>query len=185
MQSLVKTMSRIGKKPILIPQNVKAQVQGKKVTIEGPKGRLEFTCHPRMELKMEGQEIQVKRATNQPYDRALHGLTRSLINNMVKGVIDGYSKELEIEGVGFRAQLKGKALSLALGFSHPIEYVIPEGIKIEVPKPERLIVRGIDKCLVGQVAANIRKFYEPEPYKGKGIHYAGEVIRRKQGKTVG
>ncbi len=178
-------MSRIGKKPIVVPANAKVQIQGQKVSVEGPKGKLEFTAHPRVKVKLEANQILVDRATNQPSDRALHGLTRSLINNMVKGVFDGYSKDLEIEGVGFRAQLKGKMLSLALGFSHPIEYVIPEGIKIEVPKPERITVRGIDKHLVGQVAADIRKFYEPEPYKGKGIHYAGEVIRRKQGKTVG
>ena len=178
-------MSRIGKKPIAVPSGVKVAVQNKTVSVEGPKGRLEFTPHQRMQVKLENNEILVERPTNQPLDRSLHGLTRTLISNMIKGVTDGYTKELEIEGVGFRAQLKGKMLSLALGFSHPIEYDIPEGIKIEVPKPERLIIRGIDKYLVGQVAAVIRKYYEPEPYKGKGVHYVGEVIRRKQGKTVG
>ena len=177
-------MSRVGKKPISLPAGVKVALEGKKVAVEGPKGRLEFTVHARMNVKLDGGRVLVERPTNQPFDRALHGLTRSLIQNMVKGVADGYSKELEIEGVGFRAQLKGKILSLALGFSHPIEYTIPEGIKIEVPKPERVTILGIDKYLVGQVAADIRKFYEPEPYKGKGIHYKGEVIRRKQGKTV-
>lgn len=178
-------MSRIGKKPVALPSNVKAEIQGQKVFVEGPKGKLNLNVHPRVEVKLESNHIVVQRATNQPFDRALHGLMRSLIHNMVKGVTDGYSKDLEIDGVGFRAQVKGKTLSLALGFSHPREYLIPEGIKIEVPKPERLTVHGIDKYLVGQVAADIRKFYEPEPYKGKGIHYAGEVIRRKQGKTVG
>lgn len=178
-------MSRIGKKPVIVPQGVKASVQGSKVTIEGPKGKLEFTAHHRIELKFENNEILVKRASNQPYDRALHGLTRSLIFNMIKGVTEGYKKELEIEGVGFRASLKGKNLAMSLGYSHPIEFEIPAGVKIEVPKPEKIIVSGIDKYLVGQAAANIRKYYEPEPYKGKGIHYVGEVIRRKQGKTVG
>jgi len=178
-------MSRVGKKPIQIPQNVKANIQGKHVAVEGPKGKLGMDFHPRMEVLIEDGKILVKRPTNQPMDRSLHGLTRSLIQNMITGVIEGYSKELEIEGVGFRAQLKGKNLSIALGFSHPIEYAIPAGINLEVPKPERIIVRGIDKYLVGKVASEIRNFFEPEPYKGKGIHYTGEVIRRKQGKTVG
>lgn len=170
---------------MVLPSGVKAQVEGRKVTIEGPKGRLAFSAHPRMEIKLEQGQILVNRPTNEPFDRALHGTTRNLIQNMVRGVTEGYSKELEIEGVGFRAHLKGKNLTMSLGFSHPIEYLIPEGIKIEVPKPERIIVRGTDKYLVGQAAAEIRGFSEPEPYKGKGIHYVGEVIRRKQGKTVG
>lgn len=169
----------------MLPSGVKAQVEGKRIVLEGPKGRLEMTVHPRIEVMLEQGQIVVKRATNVPSDRALHGTSRSLIQNMVRGVTEGYSKELEIEGVGFRAQMKGKNLSMTLGFSHPIEFPIPDGIKLEIPKPEKVIVRGIDKYLVGQVAAEIRKFYEPEPYKGKGIHYVGELIRRKQGKTVG
>ena len=178
-------MSRVGKKVIVIPANVKVQVQGKKVLVEGPQGKLQMDVHPRMQVKADNGQVLVSRPTNEPADRALHGLTRSLINNMVKGTVEGYVKELEIEGVGFRAQLKGKVLSMALGYSHPIEYNIPEGVKIEVPKPERIIIKGIDKYLVGQAAADIRHYYEPEPYKGKGIHYKGEVIRRKKGKTVG
>jgi large subunit ribosomal protein L6 len=144
-----------------------------------------MTVHPRIDVAVESGQVVVKRNTDEPYDRSLHGLTRSLIRNMVVGVVDGYSEDLELEGVGFRAQLKGKNLSLALGYSHPILYPIPDGIKLEVPKPERITVRGIDKALVGQVAADIRKFFPPEPYKGKGVRYAGEVIRRKQGKQVG
>lgn len=178
-------MSRVGKRPLDIPSGVKIQIQGNHVTVEGPKGRLTFQAHARMKLKSENNQILVSRPTNEPLDRSLHGLTRNLIRNMIIGVTDGYVKELEIEGVGFRASLKGKSLGMTLGFSHPIDFPIPEGIKLEVPKPEKIIVRGIDKYLVGQVAANIRRFYEPEPYKGKGIHYVGEVIRRKQGKTVG
>lgn len=170
---------------MVLPSGVKAQVEGKRIVLEGPKGRLEMTVHPRIEVMLEQGQVIVKRATNVPSDRALHGTSRSLIQNMVRGVTEGYSKELEIEGVGFRAQMKGKNLSMTLGFSHPIEFPIPDGIKLEIPKPEKVIVRGIDKYLVGQVAAEIRKFYEPEPYKGKGIHYVGELIRRKQGKTVG
>jgi large subunit ribosomal protein L6 len=178
-------MSRVGRKPLDIPSGVKVAIQGHQVTVEGPKGKLTFNAHVRMKLKSENNQILVSRPTNEPLDRSLHGLTRNLIRNMIIGVTDGYVKELEIEGVGFRAALKGKSLGMTLGYSHPIDFPIPEGIKIEVPKPEKIIVRGIDKYLVGQVAANIRRFYEPEPYKGKGIHYVGEVIRRKQGKTVG
>lgn len=178
-------MSRVGKKPITVPENVKVRLDGGKIFVEGPKGKLEMNYHPRIEVKLEDGKLTFHRLTNQPMDRSLHGLTRSLAQNMIVGVVDGYSKQLEIEGVGFRAQIKGKILSIALGFSHPIEYPIPEGIIMEVPKPEKINIKGIDKCLVGKTAAEIRKFFEPEPYKGKGIHYVGEVIRRKQGKTVG
>ena len=178
-------MSRIGRKPVPVPQGVKVAAAGRKIVVEGAKGRLEMTVHPRIEVAVESGQVVVKRNTDEPYYRSLHGLTRSLIHNMVVGVVDGYSEDLELEGVGFRAQLKGKNLSLALGYSHPILYPIPDGIKLEVPKPERITVRGIDKALVGQVAADIRKFFPPEPYKGKGVRYAGEVVRRKQGKQVG
>lgn len=178
-------MSRVGKKPITIPQNVKVKIEAGKIFVEGPKGKLDMTVHPRIEVKLEDGKVVFNRPTNQPLDRSLHGLMRSLVQNMVKGVVDGYVKELEIDGVGFRAQLKGKVLNIALGFSHPIEFDIPAGITLEVPKPEKITVKGIDKCLVGRTAAEIRKFFPPEPYKGKGVHYAGEQIRRKQGKTVG
>jgi len=177
-------MSRIGRKPISIPQGVKVQVSGLKVHVEGPKGKMDLNVHPRMKITVDGSQIVVSRPTNTNQDRSLHGLTRSLISNVITGVTQEYSKALEIEGIGFKAQLQGKNLQLNLGFSHPIDFVVPEGIKVEVPKPTNLVVRGIDKVLVGQTAANIRKFFEPEPYKGKGIRYAGEQIRRKAGKAA-
>jgi len=160
------------------------QIQGKKVLVEGPRGKLELDVHPRIEIERSNGDILLKRLTDEPYDRSLHGATRSLIQNMMIGVTEGFMKELELQGVGFRAQLKGKMLSLALGFSHPIEYPLPEGVKVELPKPEKIVVRGSDKALVGQVAADIRHFFEPEPYQGKGVRYVGEQVRRKQGKTV-
>lgn len=177
-------MSRIGKKPISIPSNVKAAVAEGEVRVEGPKGKLAHRVHPRMKVSLQDNHLVVERATNIRTDRALHGLTRSLLQNMVQGVTAGYTKELEIEGIGYRAQVSGKKLVLNLGFSHPIEYQIPEGIEIKTPKPTQVVVLGTDRQKVGQVAADIRHFHEPEPYKGKGIHYVGEVIRRKQGKTV-
>ena len=178
-------MSRIGKKPVPVPQGVKVQLTGTKLHVEGPKGKLDLNVHPRMKVVVADGRIAVERPTNIPQDRSLHGLTRSLIANMVKGVTEEFSKTLEIEGIGFKAQLQGKNLQLMLGFSHPIDFAIPEGIKIEVPKPTTLVVKGVDKVLVGQIAANIREFFEPEPYKGKGIHYLGEQIRRKAGKAAG
>ena len=178
-------MSRIGKKPVPIPQGVKVQLAGAKLHVEGPKGKLDLNVHPRMKVVVADGRIAVERPTNIPQDRSLHGLTRSLIANMVKGVTEEFSKTLEIEGIGFKAQLQGKNLQLMLGFSHPIDFAIPEGIKIEVPKPTTVVVKGVDKVLVGQVAANIREFFKPEPYKGKGIHYLGEQIRRKAGKAAG
>ena len=177
-------MSRIGRKPISIIQGLKVTVDGQNVHVEGPKGKLDLKVHPRMKISVANGTIQVSRPTNTPQDRSLHGLTRTLIDNMVKGVAQEFSKTLEIEGVGFRSELQGKTLRLFLGFSHPIQFSIPDGIKIEVPKPTIVIVKGADKALVGQVAANIRDFYKPEPYKGKGIRYAGEQIRRKQGKSA-
>ncbi len=178
-------MSRIGKKPVLLPANVKANIQGQKLLLEGPKGKQNLALHPRMKVLVKDHQIQVERPTNIRTDRALHGLTRSLIQNMVLGVTEGFKKELEIEGVGFKAQVKGKILNIALGFTHPIDYNIPDGIEIKCPKPTQISVTGLDKQQVGQVAAEIRGFHKPEPYKGKGIHYVGEQIRRKQGKTVG
>ena len=178
-------MSRIGRQPVAIPQGVKVQLTGGKLHIEGPKGKLDLNVHPRMKVSIAEGQVAVERPTNIPQDRSLHGLTRSLIANMVKGVTEEFSKTLEIEGIGFKAQLQGKNLQLALGFSHPIDFPIPEGIKIELPKPTIVVVKGVDKVLVGQAAANIRKFFEPEPYKGKGIRYSGEQVRKKAGKAAG
>ena len=178
-------MSRIGKRPILIPQGVKVQVTGSKIHVEGPKGKMDLAIHPRMKLSMSENQILVARPTNTSEDRSLHGLTRTLVANMIEGVTEEFSKSLEIEGIGFKAQLQGQKLLLSLGFSHTIDFLIPQGIKVEVPKPTMLVVKGVDKVLVGQVAANLRKFFEPEPYKGKGIRYVGEQIRRKAGKAAG
>ena len=178
-------MSRIGKKPVIFPNTVKVALQGRQLTFQGPKGKLDLSVHPRISVKVANDHIEVTRPTDIRTDRALHGLTRSLIQNMVNGVTNGFMKELEIVGVGFKAQVKGKVLSLNLGFTHPIDYNIPEGITITCPNPTRVVVSGLDKQKVGQVSAEIRLMHEPEPYKGKGIHYVGEVIRRKQGKTVG
>ena len=178
-------MSRIGKKPITLPSGVKAAVQGLNLTVQGPKGKLDMKLHPRLKIAVSADKVEVTRPTDIRTDRALHGLTRSLIQNMVTGVTAGYMKELEIVGVGFKAIVKGKILNLALGYTHPIDYHIPDGIEIKCPNPTRVTVSGMDKQMVGQAAAEIRGYYEPEPYKGKGIHYVGEVIRRKQGKTVG
>lgn len=177
-------MSRIGRKPITIPQNVKVEVSTSEVHTEGPKGKLTFSFHPRMKVSLKDQALVVERPTNLRGDRALHGLTRSLLQNMVRGVTEGYTKELEIEGIGYRAQASGRKLVLNLGFSHPIEYPVPEGIEIKTPKPTQIFVSGADRQKVGQVAADIRRFHEPEPYKAKGIRYVGELIRRKQGKTM-
>lgn len=178
-------MSRIGRKPVVVPGGVKVALQGQTLNVQGPKGKLELDIHPRMKINVKAEQVSVERPTDIRTDRALHGLTRSLIQNMVSGVTQGYMKELEIVGVGFKAQVKGRILNLALGFTHPIDFSIPEGVEIKCPNPTRVVVSGIDKQKVGETAAQIRRFYEPEPYKGKGIHYVGEVIRRKQGKTVG
>ncbi len=178
-------MSRIGKRPIVIPKGVRLELNGQQVHVEGPKGKLDFNAHPRMKLSLEQNVLTVDRPTETTLDKSLHGLTRTLIQNMIIGTTDEYTKTLEIEGVGFRSELKGKILQLQLGFSHPIEYEIPDGVKIEVIKQTKIIVKGADKALVGQAAANIRRFYEPEPYKGKGIRYSDEVIRRKAGKAAG
>lgn len=177
-------MSRIGRKPVQIPSGVKVAVAEGEVRVEGPKGKLQFRYHPRMNVKMQENVLVVERPTNIRTDRSLHGLTRSLLQNMVRGVTEGYTKELEIEGVGYKGAVSGRKLTLSLGYSHPIEYMIPEGIEVKCPKPTQVVVSGVDRQKVGQVAAEIRGFHEPEPYKGKGVHYVGEVIRRKQGKTM-
>jgi large subunit ribosomal protein L6 len=178
-------MSRVGKKAVLIPEKVKVEIQGRALSVQGPKGKLAMTVHPRMKVQISDKEVKVERPTDLRTDRALHGLTRSLIQNMMLGVTAGYTRELEIEGVGFKAAVKGKVLNIALGYTHPIDYQIPEGIEIKCPVPTKVVITGMDKQLVGQVASNIRCYHKPEPYKGKGIRYAGEVVRRKQGKTVG
>jgi large subunit ribosomal protein L6 len=177
-------MSRIGRKPIAIPDGVTVEVRPGHVSVKGPKGELGQNVSAEMKIEQENASVIVGRPTDRGEHRALHGLTRSLIANMVEGVTEGFEKRLEIQGVGYRAQLKGKALELALGFSHPISVPAPEGIEFEVPQPTEVIVRGIDKQLVGQVAADIRKRRPPEPYKGKGIRYAGEHVTRKVGKRA-
>jgi large subunit ribosomal protein L6 len=177
-------MSRIGKKPIEVPDGVEVEVKPGRVSVKGPKGELAQQLSPEMKIELEGGSVSVARPTDRGEHRALHGLTRSLIANMVEGVTDGYEKRLEIQGVGYRAQLKGKSLELALGFSHPVTVQAPDGIEFEVPQPTEVVVRGIDKQLVGQIAADIRKRRPPEPYKGKGVRYAGEHVARKVGKRA-
>ena len=176
-------MSRIGNKPITVPEKVEVKVDGQKVTVKGPKGTLEKEFHKNMKINLEGNVITVVRPDDEPLNRSLHGLTRTLINNMVNGVINEYSSELEINGVGYRAAKQGNKLVLTLGYSHSIEMVEPAGIKYEVPTPNQIIVKGVDKELVGQMAAVIRTKRPPEVYRGKGIKYAQEHIRRKEGKT--
>ena len=177
-------MSRVGKMPIAIPAGVTVEIaENNLVTVKGPKGELQRVLPAEMTIKKEGEEIIVERPNDLKKNKALHGLTRALINNMVIGVTEGFSKTLEINGVGYRAAKQGNVLNLSLGYSHPVEYPQPEGIEIEVPDQNKIIVKGISKEKVGQCAAEIRGFRPPEPYKGKGIKYADEYIRRKVGKT--
>jgi large subunit ribosomal protein L6 len=177
-------MSRIGKLPVSIPAGVTITVaDDNTVTVKGPKGTLNQKISQEMALEIENGVLTVKRPSDNKEHRALHGLSRSLIHNMVVGVTEGFAKNLDIVGVGYRAQKQGKTLVLNMGYSHPVEMVEPEGIEIEVPAPNKIVVKGCDKQLVGQIAANIRKVREPKPYKGKGIKYDYEVIRRKEGKT--
>lgn len=177
-------MSRIGRLPIPIPKGVQVQINGTTVTVKGPKGQLTRTFHPDMQIVMEDSKILVRRPSDQRFHKALHGLTRSLLANMVQGVSEGFSKTLEIEGTGYRAELQGKTLVLNVGYSHPVRIEPPDGISFQVEQGGRRVsVLGIDKELVGEVAARIRAVRKPEPYKGKGIRYAGEYIRRKAGKA--
>jgi large subunit ribosomal protein L6 len=176
-------MSRIGRLPIAVPSTVDVTIEGRQLTVKGPKGTLSRQLHPDMSVRQEEGSILVSRPTEQKTHKQLHGLTRTLVNNMVVGVTDGYRKGLEITGVGYRATLNGRKLTLNLGYSHPIEIDPPEGISFEVENPTRLAVIGIDKELVGQIAATVRSTRKPEPYKGKGVRYAGEQIRRKAGKA--
>ncbi|MTD44307.1 50S ribosomal protein L6 [Conexibacter sp. W3-3-2] len=177
-------MSRIGRKPIPVPAGVTVGIQPELVTVNGPKGELSERIHRDMTVAQEGEELLVTRPTDRGEHRALHGLTRSLVANMVEGVTEGFSKTLEIQGVGYRAVMKGKDLELALGYSHPVPVPAPDGIEFEVPQPTRVIVKGISKQLVGETAAYIRKQRPPEPYKGKGIRYEGEYVARKVGKRA-
>jgi len=178
-------MSRVGKEPIPVPSGVDVSIDGGHVTVKGPKGTLEHDAPPSITVKRDGDSVVVARPDDERANRALHGLTRSLVANMVQGVAEGYVRELEIVGVGYRATAQGPSkLELQLGFSHPVHFEAPEGITFEVPQPTRISVRGCDKQLVGQVAANIRKIRKPEPYKGKGIRYADEHVRRKAGKSA-
>jgi large subunit ribosomal protein L6 len=177
-------MSRIGKKPIQVPEGVTVDVKRGHVAVKGPKGELAQDISAEMKVSQDDGVLTVERPTDRGEHRALHGLTRSLIANMVEGVTDGYEKRLEIQGVGYRARLQGKSLELALGYSHPVSLTAPEGIEFEVPQPTQVIVRGIDKQLVGEIAARVRKARPPEPYKGKGVRYAGEHVARKVGKRA-
>ena len=176
-------MSRIGRQPIAVPAGVDVKIDGSTVTVKGPKGTLSRTVHSNMKVELDGAEIKVSRPDESNLNKSLHGLTRTLIANMVKGVTDGYSKELEINGVGYRAAKQGKTLTLSLGYSHPVEMTDPEGIETVLDGQNIIIVKGIDKEKVGQFAAEIRDKRRPEPYKGKGIKYVDETIRRKVGKT--
>lgn len=177
-------MSRIGRKPIEIPNGVDVTLNGRSVKVKGPKGDLTMDVHRDIAVMIEDRTVTVERPSDEPRHRALHGLTRTLIANMITGVVDGFSKTLEIVGVGYRGQKKGSGIELSLGFSHTIQFAAPKGVDIELPSPTTIVVRGIDKQAVGQVAAEIRAFRPPEPYKGKGIRYQGEHIRRKAGKTA-
>jgi large subunit ribosomal protein L6 len=177
-------MSRIGKAPIPVPSGVDVTIADRHIAVKGPKGNLERDLPGVITVRQEDSQLVVERPNDERENRAQHGLTRSLVNNMVLGVTEGFVKELEIVGVGYRATAQGpRAIELALGFSHPVRVEAPDGIEFEVPQPTRIAVRGIDKELVGQVAANIRKIRKPEPYKGKGVRYAGEHVQRKAGKT--
>ncbi len=178
-------MSRIGKQPIEVPEGAVVTLNGQAVHVKGPKGELSFDAHPDMTLTLDDRVLRVTRPSDQPKHRALHGLTRMLVANMVEGVMNGFSKTLEIQGVGYRALQKGSGIELQLGFSHTIAYSAPEGVSLDLPDQTTIVVTGTDKQKVGQAAAEIRAFRPPEPYKGKGIRYKGEHVRRKAGKTAG
>jgi large subunit ribosomal protein L6 len=177
-------MSRIGKMPVAVPPKVKVEVKGTKVFVEGPKGKLDFQLPRRTSVKVENGNVLVARDGEDAEARALHGTTRSILNNMVKGVSEGFVKKLEIQGVGFKAAVQGKVVNLALGYSHPINYPIPDQISVKVEENTKLTIEGASKELVGKVASEIRSYYPPEPYKGKGVRYSDEHVVRKEGKTV-
>jgi large subunit ribosomal protein L6 len=177
-------MSRIGKQPITIPPKVKVAVNGQKVSVEGPKGKLNLELHRRTTMKIEGDKLTVSRTGDDAEAKAMHGLSRALVNNMVRGVSEGFVKKLEIQGVGFKAAVQGKQVNLSLGYSHPLLYPIPDQIKVTVEENTKLTIEGPDRQVVGRVAAEIRGYYPPEPYKGKGVRYSDEHVVRKEGKTV-
>ena len=177
-------MSRIGKQPVVIPAKVKVDIKGQKVLVEGPKGKLDFELPQRTGAKVENGHVLISRQGDDAQAKALHGLSRAILNNMVKGVSDGFVKKLEIQGVGFKAIVQGKNVNLSLGYSHPLLYPIPDQVKVTVEENTKLTIEGPDKQVIGQVAAEIRAFYPPEPYKGKGVRYVGEKVERKEGKTV-
>ncbi len=177
-------MSRIGRQPITVPSGVTVSIEPERVTVNGPRGELSERINREIKVQQDGDQLVVSRPTDRGEHRALHGLTRSLIANMVQGVTGGFEKRLEIQGVGYRAQLRGRDLELALGYSHPVSIKAPDGIEFEVPQPTRIVVKGASKQQVGETAANIRKQRKPEPYKGKGIRYEGEYVARKVGKRA-
>lgn len=177
-------MSRIGRLPISIPAKVKVEIKGGTVFIEGPKGKLDFALPVKTQAKLDGSSLVVSRDGEDAQAKAMHGLARAVLNNMVKGVTDGFMKKLEIQGVGFKANVQGKVVNMALGYSHPINYSIPDQIKVTVEENTKLTIEGPNKQVVGQVAAELRSYYPPEPYKGKGVRYVGEKVTRKEGKTV-
>ena len=177
-------MSRIGKQPIALPPKVKVEVKGQKVHVEGPKGKLNWELPARTSAKVTDGKVDVTRSGDDAQTRALHGLSRALINNMVNGVSEGFVKKLEIQGVGFKAAVQGKVVNMSLGYSHPINYNIPDQIKVTVDENTKITIEGPDRQVVGQVAAELRGFYPPEPYKGKGVRYSDERVERKEGKTV-
>jgi len=178
-------MSRIGKKPVVLPKNVTATIEGQTIKVKGPRGELERRLHPALGIALEDGSVVVSRPDDESEHKALHGLTRTLVSNMVEGVTKGFQKQLEIVGVGYKAETRPYGLQLALGFSHPVEYRAPKGIKLSAPQPTQITIEGADKEMVGQVAAELRGLRPPEPYKGKGIKYVGEQIRRKAGKAGG
>ncbi|MBM3250139.1 MAG: 50S ribosomal protein L6 [Candidatus Omnitrophica bacterium] len=176
-------MSRIGKKPVAIPGGVKVEAKEHTLFVEGPKGKLSRPLSDRISLEIKDNQAYLKRATDTKLDKSLHGLYRALLAGMIKGVTEGYTKELEIIGVGFKAAVQGNSLNMQLSFSHPVNFPIPEGIKIETPKATQIVIMGIDKEKVGEIAAEIRAVYPPEPYKGKGIRFVGEYVKKKIGKA--
>lgn len=178
-------MSRVGKEPIEIPQNVKIHIDSNRIHVQGPRGELKQTVHHNLEIRLDEGQLTVLRSSDDPLHRSLHGLTRTLIANMVNGVTAGFERRLEISGVGYKAEVQGQAVVFQLGYSHPIIFRLPQGVQVDVEKGTRVLVSGIDKQLVGQVAAKMRSFRPPDPYKEKGIKYEGEHIRRKAGKTAG
>jgi large subunit ribosomal protein L6 len=177
-------MSRIGKLPIPIPPKVKVEVAQRHVKVEGPRGRLEFALPGRIGVEVNSDQMVVKRPDDTAQAKAFHGLSRAILFNMVRGVVEGFSRQLEIQGVGFKAAVQGNVLNLTLGYSHPIRYPIPDQIKVTVEENTKIRIEGPDRQVVGRVASEIRSFYPPEPYKGKGVRYVGEKVRRKEGKTV-